>query len=148
MANIFADTSSTWGAAQKADAATLILAGGATGLIVQQLDINASRPVTTLYDLTSLAVYYVGGRATTAITLNRVCGPVGLMSTFYVEYGDVCKADQNTVVFILPSACNPVSPNILMIWDCVLINVVFSVNVQNYVVAENCQITGTDCMYV
>ena len=49
------------------------------GLIVQNLDVGAQRPVTVLYDLTSNKVYYVAGRCQTQIGLQRVCGPKGII---------------------------------------------------------------------
>jgi hypothetical protein len=146
MSKIFNDADVSWGAAQSAKEATLTLQGGGEHLIVQQLDITAGRPITTLYDLTSLKVYYVGGRSQTQFVLNRVCGPKGLIKSFYTNYGDICKAESNDIAFKIPEGCEAGGTTLKSKY-CVLTQVQFSMNVQNYVIAENCQIQGTTTEY-
>ena len=151
MANkIFQDVSTEYGGGMKFNKGFILtLSGGSgelTGLIVQNLDIGVQRPITTLYDLTSQFVYYVSGRCTTQLTLQKACGPRGIMSKFYEALGDVCNADKNNMTFKLPSDCETASDgfNVLTSKNCILTQVSFSCNVQNYVVSDNCQIQGTE----
>ena len=121
------------------------------GLIVQNLDVGAQRPVTVLYDLTSNKVYYVAGRCQTQIGLQRVCGPKGIVGAFYKTLGDVCNAGKNNMSFSFPPGCEQPSGtsgdndfNVLTAKNCILMNVQFACNVSNYVISENCQIQGTE----
>jgi len=126
-------------------------AGSIEGLIVQNLDIGAQRPVTVLYDLTSNKVYYVAGRCQTQVGLQRVCGPKGIIGAFYATLGDVCNAEKNNMSFSFPPGCKPMAAdgggknfNVLTAKNCILMNVQFACNVANYVISENCQIQGTE----
>ena len=121
------------------------------GLIVQNLDVNAQRPVTMLYDLTSNKVYYVAGRCQTQVGLQRVCGPKGIVGAFYSTLGDVCNAAKNNMSFSFPPGCESAEGaknnndfNVLTAKNCILMNVQFACNVSNYVISENCQIQGTE----
>jgi hypothetical protein len=125
------------------------------GLIVQNLDIRANRPVTVLYDLTSNKVYYVAGRCTTQIGLQRVCGPRGIIGDYYATLGNVCNAGKNNMSFSFPPGCEPGAQsgtdqvsaadfNVLTAKNCILHDVQFVCNVQNYVISENCQIQGSE----
>ena len=125
--------------------------GSIEGLIVQNLDIGAQRPVTVLYDLTSNKVYYVAARCQTQLALQRVCGPKGIIGAFYATLGDVCNAGKNNMSFSFPPGCEPVEKNgsgndfnVLTAKNCILMNVQFACNVANYVISENCQIQGTE----
>ena len=121
------------------------------GLIVQNLDVGAQRPVTVLYDLTSNKVYYVAGRCQTQIGLQRVCGPKGIIGAFYSTLGDVCNAGKNHMSFSFPPGCEQATGsdggnnfNVLTAKNCILMDVRFACNVSNYVISENCQIQGTE----
>ena len=125
------------------------------GLIVQNLDVGAQRPVTVLYDLTSNKVYYVAGRCQTQIGLQRVCGPKGIIGAFYATLGNVCNAGRNNMSFSFPPGCKGNEQtgvdkmasndfNVLTAKNCILMNVQFTCNVQNYVISENCQIQGSE----
>ena len=125
------------------------------GLIVQNLDIRANRPVTVLYDLTSNKVYYVAGRCQTQIGLQRVCGPRGIIGAFYATLGNVCNAGNNNMSFSFPPGCEQNAQtgtdnitatdfNILTAKNCILLDVQFACNIQNYVISENCQIQGSE----
>ena len=159
---IFQDVSTEFGGGMKFNKGFVLKISGEgdkgaaiEGLIVQNLDIGVQRPVTTLYDLTSQYVYYVSGRCTTNLTLQKACGPVGIVKAFYEKLGDVCNAGKNNMNFKLPDGCGDKNTgvlakniagnyNTLIAKNCVLINVSFSCNTQNYVVYDNCQIQGTE----
>jgi len=125
------------------------------GLIVQNLDIRANRPVTVLYDLTSNKVYYVAGRCTTQVGLQRVCGPRGIVGAYYATLGNVCNAGKNNMSFSFPPGCETDTQggsdristkdfNVLIAKNCILLDVQFACNIQNYVISENCQIQGSE----
>ena len=85
-----------------ADAAKLVLAGS-LGVLVQQMQINYAQTITRLYEVGANAAngasntYYVGGRTNGQMSLNRVVGPSNSITTFYTQYGDVCKANKNQI---------------------------------------------------
>jgi len=124
------------------------------GLIVQTLGIRVNRPVTTLYDLTSNKVYYASARCSTQVDLQRVCGPKGIVGLFYAQLGNVCNAGKNNMSFAFPPGCaedqtgtdraSDKDFNVLTAKNCILTDVQFGCNVQNYVISENCQLMGTE----
>ena len=128
------------------------------GLIVQTLGIRVNRPVTTLYDLTSNKVYYASARCSSQVDLQRVCGPKGIVGLFYAQLGNVCNAGKNNMSFAMSFAFPPGCGNdqtgtdritnqdfnVLTAKNCILTDVQFGCNVQNYVISENCQLMGTE----
>ena len=163
---LFKDVTTQYGGGMKFNEGFQLKISGAAnavaiaGLIVQNLDIGIQRPVTTLYDLTSNAVYYVSGRTLTQMSVQKVCGPHGVVKSFYEKLGDVCNAGQNNMWFKFLTGCENLSTmqqevaaavaaqgggaNTLVAKNCILTNVAFSCNVQNYVIYDNCQIQGTE----
>ena len=162
---IFQDVETQYGGGMKINKGFVLKisgdGGAIEGLIVQNMDLAVQRPITTLYDLTSNYVYYVSGRCMTQLTLQKACGPKGIIKAFYENLGDVCKAGKNNMNFKLPSGCETGgimgalggavgaltggnNYNVIIAKNCVLTNVAFACNVQNYVVYDNCQIQGTE----
>ena len=158
---LFKDVETKYGGGMKFDEGFVLKISGDSGtstiegLIVQNLDISAQRPVTVLYDLTSNKVYYVAGRCQTQIGLQRVCGPKGIVGAFYSTLGNVCNAAKNNMSFSFPPGCegnsqtgidraNNTDFNVLTAKNCILMTVQFTCNVQNYVISENCQLQGTE----
>jgi hypothetical protein len=140
-----------------ADAAIGMLAGsnannttGIQGLIIQQLDLRADRPISTFYDISSASVYYVSGRSTVVMGLNRIVGPRGLILKYYQNFGNPCDAYWNYMVFDMSkSACDEQgnaltgNNNTLVASNCVLMQIALSVSVQNFVITETGQVQGS-----
>jgi len=156
---LFQDTSVRYGGGIKIGQGFILVISGTNagnaieGLIVQNLNIAVSRPVTPVYDLTSDFVYYVSARCSVQADLQRVCGPKGIVGAFYERLGDVCNAGENNMTFKLPTGCDPatvVAPttgstfNEIIAKFCILTDVQFACNVQNYIVSENCRITAAE----
>lgn len=96
--DVFQRSTSNFGGAFTADRAKLIIPGaGNLGLLVQSLQVQYAQSVTRLYDITSDRIYYVGGRTQGQLQLARVIGPVGTLKGLYSCFGDVCRAQKNTL---------------------------------------------------
>jgi hypothetical protein len=140
---------------------------GIQGLIVQQLDIRADRPITTFYDISSASVYYVAGRSSATMGLNRIVGPRGILLKWYRMFGSPCLSPYNFIVIdISKSACDEkgqkvdpttgttgsasgaASADNLVVSHCVLMQVSLSISVQNFVITETGQIQGTQLSIV
>jgi hypothetical protein len=125
------------------------------GLILQQLDIQTARPVTTFYDLQGGSVYYVAGKSTVTIGLNRVVGPNGLVASFYNTFGRVCNAKYNALgVNLSKPACEPTglaattTANNVGVFNCLLSQLSMSITAQNFMITEASQIQGSELCYV
>lgn len=91
----------TYGGSFAVDQALLDLSqtGIRSGALVQQLGLQYSQRVTKLFDLTSNAIYYVGGRTDGSINMGRVVGPAPVSALLYTKFGDICQAKSNNVKF-------------------------------------------------
>ena len=111
MANdIFNRQSDRFGGSFSADQARVTfpaLAGGGSeaGLLVQNLSASYTQQVTRLFEISSPAMYYVGGRTAGQFGISRVAGPRKLAAAFYQTYGDVCNAATNTLHFSMTTGC-------------------------------------------
>ena len=75
------------------------------GLLIQRMQTTYQQQVTRLYEVGRPAVYYVGGRTSGDITIDRVVGPRTIQEAFYKKYGDVCQALSNTLDFEVETGC-------------------------------------------
>jgi hypothetical protein len=128
---------------------------GISGLVIQQLDFRADRPLSTFYDISSACVYYVAGRSTVMMGLNRIVGPRGLIVDYYTEFGSPCLAPYNHMFFdISKAACGangvavPSQNSKLLVKNCVLTQIAMSVSVQNFVITETGQVQGSQLAYM
>jgi hypothetical protein len=133
------------------------------GLIVQQINIQANRPLQQIYDLTTKYAYSVASRVQTTVQLDKMVGPAGIVSAFYEKFGDVCQGINNDVWMQLAGVecteatakfkdTNDLDPKVstrtfqkfAKVVSAMLQQVTFSANVQSYLVTESCQIQGLD----
>lgn len=110
MSDIFNRTSDVFGGSFSADQARVTfpaLTGGGSdaGLLMQNLQLSYQQSVTRLFEISSSAIYYVGGRTQGNASVSRVMGPRKIASAFYQTYGDVCNAATNTLHFSLSTGC-------------------------------------------
>lgn len=97
MADILGRAESQLAGAFSADAGSLSFGGltganGGAGLLVQNMGLQYRQQVNNLFEVGSSRRYYVAGRTQGSLTLARIVGPVGLQTSFYSTYGDVCRA--------------------------------------------------------
>lgn len=149
MAEIFKRTKMDFGGAFAADTGLLMLAGGLSPVLVQNLTTQYSQQVTRLYELGALGarskVYYVGGRSQGNMTLARVIGPAVQLAAFYDRYGDVCMAANNTIGIGVASSCGLAADEgtglfgstAMFLQFCVLTQVGIAVQAQDLVISEN-----------
>lgn len=114
MADIFNRISDVFGGSFPVDRVRVTFpalanaAGSEVGLVMQSLRMNYAQQISRLYELTSPALYYVGGRTAGSGATQRIIGPRKLSAEFYRTYGDVCNARTNTLAFRASSGCvNP-----------------------------------------
>lgn len=155
MPNIFGRSELTWGGGIRADRGVLQDAGGLTGILMQNIQVQYQRPVTKIYELGRTAeptkVYYVEGRPQGSLTIARVIGFAATIGAFYTNYGDACKAkDNNLALNLTPNYCpgdKPAKPTVLNMKHCILTSVGFSVQAQQLVVNENSAMEFADMSY-
>ena len=81
--------------------------GGEIGLLIQRLGITYQQQITRLYEVGHEAIYYVGGRTSGEIAVDRVIGPKVISVQFYTTYGDLCNARTNTLDLSVQTGCAP-----------------------------------------
>jgi len=75
------------------------------GLLIQRMQTSYQQQVTRLYEVGKPAIYYVGGRTSGDVMIDRVVGPRTIQETFYRKFGDVCQALSNTLDFEIATGC-------------------------------------------
>jgi hypothetical protein len=141
--DIFGRTASNFKGAFAADLATLTIAAGVSGTLVQSLGLNYGQQVSRLYEVGSANIYYVGGRTQGQLQFGRVIGPNGAIIDLYTTLGDMCKAaDNNLAISLCGTVCqsgNNLSGNNLVYKAsyCVLDNIGIQTQAQEMVFREN-----------
>ena len=107
MADVYNRSGDNFGGAFAADAATISFAGEiGAGLLVQTLNCNYTQQVTRIWELGSDTTYYVVGRCSGQMGMNRVIGPRVLQIAFYQNYGDACNAANNQIHVDARAGCS------------------------------------------
>ncbi len=127
------------------------------GTLVQGLNFNYQQNVTRLFEVgnsgagNTTNVYYVGGRTQGTAQLNRVIGPDATIKEMYSQFGDVCNAKNNTIAMELSeSDCSPGGSSQKITYTLsgvVLIQVGISVNAQDMIINEQCQLMFSGLKY-
>jgi hypothetical protein len=91
MANIFRATQTHAGGFRASDLVMRIGANTLAGHVVQQISLQYQQQITTLYEVGSSNVYYVGGRAQGNLTIARVAGPEAVPGIVIDSYNDICN---------------------------------------------------------
>jgi hypothetical protein len=125
---------------------------GLDGILMQNINISYNRPVQRIYELgiagQPVNFYYIEGRPQGTMTVAHVIGPGKDMAKYYEQFGNVCKAGENTIALSLtPNMCLPgqgsqakiPSMNIYAT-NCVLMAVGISTTADNLIINENSQL--------
>lgn len=157
MPAVFQRQDTEIGGVFSSDRAKLTFAANVSGVLVQSLNFNYQQQVTRLYEIgvnpttNRTSVYYVGGRTQGTGQMNRVIGPGATIQAMYAQYGDVCKAKKNNLLLSLSEIdCSPGGASKNMSYNlkgCVLIQVGVSLNSQDMVINEQCQLMFSGCDY-
>lgn len=153
MSELFSRTEVDFGGAMSAQFGVVTPAGGLTGVLMQNVQLNYSQQVTRLYELGNAGmttkVYYVGGRAQGTMGVAHVVGPGVSIKQFYDTFGDVCQAQSNTLqIDLTPNLCEG---NDRVAYDCkycVLTSIGMSVAAQDFVINENSQLMFSGLEFV
>jgi hypothetical protein len=143
MADIFGRNDSPFAGAFAADASKLVIGGQdqATHL-VQNLSLNYSQNVNTLFEIGSNNRYYVVGRTTGQFQWGRIIGPTAAGSEFLALLGNPCSQGNKDLIMNLGNAaCNGITKaNInLTAKACVLMSVGYSMQAQDMLINEQLQ---------
>lgn len=79
--------------------------GGEIGLLIQRLGVTYQQQITRLYEVGHEAIYYVGGRTSGELAVDRIVGPKTISAEFYKTYGDLCNARTNTLDLNIQTQC-------------------------------------------
>lgn len=134
MAAVFG-TQQIYKGATRADKAKLQL-DGVTIALAQNAQFNFTQNVAMLYEIGSLDVYYVGGRANGTATIARIVGPQaagGLLST---ALGDLCG--ERPKISLQASSCSG-GTTTYTLSGCILTAISVTVSSQDVVVNESLQ---------
>lgn len=107
MPDIFGRNPSPFMGAFAADASVLIFNGVDQALqLIQQLSVNYSQPVNTIFEIGSNNRYYVVGRTTGQVMFGRIIGPTVTSAALLQVLGNVCaKGDRNLTLTLGNAAC-------------------------------------------
>lgn len=108
MADIFGRAPSPFAGAFAADASTLSIAGVSQAThLVQQLSVNYTQPVNTIFEIGSNNRYYVVGRTSGQMQLGKIVGPTVVSTTLLATLGNPCATGSRDLTLTLGnSACN------------------------------------------
>lgn len=142
MADLYTRSEVDFGGAMTAEKG---MANPEIGVLLQNIQLQYSQNITRLYEIGKTGqktkIYYIGGRSQGQATLGYVIGPGDQMKAFLEKYGDVCKANANTLqIDTTPNVCSGAGSPSLKSWTakfCVLINVGLSVAAQDFVINAN-----------
>jgi len=105
MADIFGRADDNLGGVMTADQVSVTFGAAGNqnlaeaGMLMQSLTLGYSQQFSMIFELNSSKVFYVTGRPTGQASANRIVGVRAIQNQFYVQYGDVCKARNNTLQF-------------------------------------------------
>jgi len=128
------------------------------GLLIQQMQTTYQQQVTRLYEVGRPAIYYVGGRTSGDITINRVVGPRTIQAAFYQKFGDVCQALSNTMDFEIETGCGDQGTTVVPVetfqgfasytaYFCVITSIGLGVQADNMLINENLKIMFSSFQY-
>lgn len=146
MADIFGRNPSPFAGAFAADASTLIIGGTnmATNLI-QQLSVNYTQPVNTIFEIGSNNRYYVVGRTTGQMTWGKIIGPTVVGTALLAKLGNVCAQGSRDLTLRLGnSQCSGsgTGGSITLTAKAVVAMMVgYSMQSQDMLINEQCQFT-------
>jgi hypothetical protein len=111
MADIFGRASQEFGGAMAADAVKLTFSGEEatlfdSGMLAQQLQMQYQQQVTRIYEIGTNKTYFIVGRTSGQVSMNRIIGPKAISSAFYRRYGDACNAEKNNLTFTGAAGCS------------------------------------------
>jgi len=115
--DMFNRKSNVFGGAFSADSATLHFAtggdadlgehaSGSIGLLIQNIQASFTQQTQSIFEVGSPQFYYVGGRDTGNMSIQRFIGPTRVSQAFYKKYGDLCQAATNTVSVSASVGCD------------------------------------------
>lgn len=141
MASVFAG-GQTYNGGFRADQLSLSFGGeNVKGFIVQNVQFSYTQQITTLYELGSDFVYFVGGRAQGNATLSRVVGPTALAGNFISKFNDLCSPQD--ISFDASSGCKGGGIEYTL-EDAVLVTIAVNVTAQETVINEQLQFIFLD----
>lgn len=97
MANVFRATQQHAGSFQASDMVMTINGAKMAGHVVQQINMQYQQQITTLYEIGSNNVYYVGGRAQGNLSIARVAGPQAVPGIILDSFNNICAPGQMTM---------------------------------------------------
>jgi len=113
---------------------------GGAGAVVQQLQIQFERSMNLLYEIGSQNVYYVGDRRRGTIQGSRIVAGSGNFRAMITKYGDMCRANTNTLTLKAESGACGGGGGGNVTYDCkgvVLTSIGASVTAQDIVITES-----------
>lgn len=97
MANVFRATQKHNGSFQASDMVMQINGAKVAGHVVQQIQMQYQQQITTLYEIGSNNVYYVGGRAQGNMSVARIAGPQSAPGIILTAYNNICAPGEMTL---------------------------------------------------
>jgi hypothetical protein len=139
------------GGSFRADDVTLNWTGGGAkdGALVQRAEWRCQRIIQTIYEIGSVAVYYVGNRRQGTATFSRIVTGNNQFKEFAKKFGDICKPE-NLEIDAKQAGCgeNVTAGGVkYTLVDSLLTELGASVTAQEVVITENMGFQFIDLYY-
>ena len=141
--DIFNRSVSSFGGAFTADGTLVTLKGGLS-ILTQRMQFSYAQSITRLYDITSLNIYYVGGRTQGNCPIDQVIGPTSTVCAFFTAYGDVCAANGRNITLMLTPNCSagqsggtPNPQSTFTLSSCVIVQLGVGFAAQDMIIGSN-----------
>lgn len=130
-----------------ADNSRMFLNGqNAAGLVVQGLNVNYQQPVQPLFEIGSNNRYYVVGRTSGQLGVDKVFGPGDLLNSILAALGNPCTPGNKSLTLELGNAnCSPLNAGLgaavaLIAEACVATGVSYQTTAERLLVSEQIQV--------
>lgn len=142
MASLFGDKTSTLAGKMQFGTSKIQIGGNSSGLIVQSVQAQMERPISKLYEIGSLNMYYIAGRLKGQGVLRNVIGPVNNSIEGMTKFGKLCPAGgENDIVVSAPdgtdicSSKDPVLSKKLVYKDAALMGVTINAQAEQDIIS-------------
>lgn len=138
MADIFSRQQKNTGAGFSIDKASMAFSGMSGGaLMIQNVKIQYNQKITTVYDLAdNTQVYYVAGKAEGVLQLGKLVGSAGLVSAFYITYGNVCAPGAAVTISALAGCTGTTATGTITISSPIITDFGLSMTIEDGMVSE------------
>lgn len=147
MADVFGRADSPYNGAFSAEGSELFLGNDirGPGNLVQGLNVQYQQPVSTLFEIGSGFRYYVVGRTSGQMSMEKILGPLATTDAMIVRLGNPCSVGERSLLLALKGvgctgSVNSGQPVRIKADGCVAASLGYGINAQDLLLRESLQI--------